>query len=180
MSGQKWILWFTARCRLSKNGPGTRDVPAAGYLVWEILFADALFLSFFRHLDVFRLNTERPFCPGEFSPKPPAIAAHVKVIEVREAGKCLAVNAVQSCNQFSSCRSYTEVNVANRLRKRANHPEGLTGEPSGIRSAAGWNAVYFGSLSIVAKDTRLVLQPSTLQNIGVQHNAEITRWGEGV
>src|SRR5215510_13809217 len=180
MKDKQWIFWVSPRRRLSKNGPGTRDVPPTRYLVWEILFADALFLSFFRHLDVFRLNAERPFPPGEFSPKPPAIAAHVKVIEVGEAGKCLAVNAIQSCNQFSSRRSYTEVNVANRLRKVVNHSEGLTGEPSGICSAARGNAMYFGSLSIVAKDTRLVLQPSTLQNLGVQHNAEVARRGEGV
>src|SRR5215510_2525027 len=180
MKDKQWIFWVSPRRRLSKNGSGTRDIPPTGYLVWEILFADTLFLSLFRHLDVFRLNAERPFRPGEFSPKPLAIAAHVKVIEIGEAGKCLAVNAIQSWNQFSSRGSYTEVNVANRLRKGANESEGLTGEPSGICSAGGLNAVYFGSLSIVAKDTRLVLQPSTFQNLGVQHNAEIARRGEGV
>src|SRR5215510_15077578 len=175
MKDKQWIFWVSPRRRLSKNGSGTRDIPPTRHLVWEIIFTDTLFLSFFRHLDVFRLNAERPFRPGEFSPKPPASAAHVKVIEIGEAGKCLAVNAIKSRNQLSSRRSYTEVNVANRLRKVVNDSEGLTGEPSGICSVGRRNAMYFGSLSIVAKNTRLVLQPSTFQNLGVQHKAELAR-----
>ena len=96
MPGKEWILWLTAGRGLSENGPGTRYVPPSGYLVGKILSPDTLLLSLFRHLDIFRLNAERSFRPREFSPKPAAIAAHVKMIEVGEVGKCLTVNAIQS------------------------------------------------------------------------------------
>src|SRR5438093_9766647 len=131
-------------------------------------------------MDVFALDRDRAFYPGQFSADSLSIAANIDMIKECEVGKSRAVDAVETIEHPPSGCGDTEVNMTDASGKPPNGSEWFARQPRGVSSSGRRNTVDIGPFSIVAKHANLILHTAALQKLRVQHYAALSRGSEDI
>src|SRR5437867_1724401 len=131
-------------------------------------------------MNVFALDGDRAFYPGQFSAYSLSIAANIDMIKEREVRKSRAIDAVETIEQAPSRCGDTEVNMTDASWKTPHGSEWFARQPRRISSSGGRNAVDIGTFSVVAKDSNLILHTAALQKLCMQHHAALSRRSENI
>src|SRR5881397_3677429 len=131
-------------------------------------------------MNVFALDRNRTFYPGQFSAYSLSIAPNIEMIKEREVRKSRAINAVETIEHPPSGGGDTEVNMTDASWKSPYGSEWFAGQPRRIGSSSRWNTVNISTLSVIPEDANLILHPAALQKLRMQHHAALSPGGENI